>query len=413
MTNETVTKEPQNIFYTNVNDLEEAMKQKHLYADYALLDETWKKRFDDYMTGKKTMPLTYDPFFKCMFHPDRHPDWLSHLLSAIIGEPVTVESVLPSENTAISIDSLLIMDIVVRLSDGSLANVEIQKIPYMFTAERISCYSSDLLMREYSRLKKDKNFKYSDMKKVYTIVLYEKTEGDFKDPMLQGAYIHHGKTRFDTSLKLNLLQEYFLIALDVFDQNGYTDDKDSDALETELIATHNNIPETGFAANDLSMDSLEGWLSILTAETMADVERVIRRYPWSEPIFREMSAYVNNPEEVILMFSEALKIADRNTVKYMIEELQDKATHEAELRKQTEENLQQETQRRKQTEENLQQETQRRKQAEENQKLAEKNQKQETELRKQKEAELQLSRENEQKLQEKIAELESLLAGKN
>ena len=78
------------------------------------------------------------------------------------------------------------------------------------------------------------------------------------------------------------------------------------------------------------------------------------------------------------MFSEALKIADRNTVKYMIEELQDKATHEAELRKQTEENLQQETQRRKQTE-----------------------------------AKLQLSRENEQKLQEKIAELESLLAGKN
>ena len=285
-----MTKETQNTFYLTVNNLEEAMKQKHLYTDYTLLDETWKKRFDDYMTGKKTMPLTYDPFFKCMFHPDRHPDWLSHLLSAIIGEPVTVESVLPSENTAISVDSLLIMDIVVRLSDGSLANVEIQKIPYMFTAERISCYSPDLLMREYSRLKKDKNFKYSDMKKVYTFVLYEKTEGDFKDPMLQGAYIHHGKTRFDTSLKLNLLQEYFLIALDVFGQNGYTDDKNSDVLETELIATHNNIPETGFATNDLSMDSLEGWLSILTAETMADVERVIRRYPWSEPIFREMSA---------------------------------------------------------------------------------------------------------------------------
>ena len=37
------------------------------------------------------------------------------------------------------------------------------------------------------------------------------------------------------------------------------------------------------------------------------------------------------------MFSEALKIADKNTVKYMIEELQDKATHEAELRKQAEE----------------------------------------------------------------------------
>lgn len=44
------------------------------------------------------------------------------------------------------------------------------------------------------------------------------------------------------------------------------------------------------------------------------------------------------------MFSEALKIADKNTVKYMIEELQDelqlaekKQKQEAELRKQEEE----------------------------------------------------------------------------
>ena len=247
MTNETVTKEPLNPFYLTVSELEEAMKQNDLYADYILLDETWKKRFNDYMTGKKTMPLTYDPFFKCMFHPDRHPDWLSHLLSAILGESVVVEQILPSENTAISVDSLLIMDIIVRLSDGSLANVEIQKLPYMFTAERISCYSSDLLLREYTRLKKKTGFKYSDMKKVYTIVLYEKTGSNFKDPLLHGAYIHHGKTRFDTALKMDLLQEYFLIALDVFCQNGYTEGEKS------------------------NMDDLDGWLSILTATRGGDL----------------------------------------------------------------------------------------------------------------------------------------------
>lgn len=206
---------------------------------------------------------------------------------------------------------------------------------------------------------------YMGMKKVYTIVLYEKTEGDFKDPMLQGAYIHHGKTRFDTSLKLNLLQEYFLIALDVFGQNGYTKSKE--------------------------LDDLEGWLSILTAETIADVERVIRCYPWSEPIFHEMSAYVNNPEEVILMFSEALKIADRNTVKYMIEELQDRAT-------QAEESQKQEAKKRKLAEENQ-------KLAEEKQKLAEESQKQEAQMRMQAEAELQRS-------QEEVAQLKALLAKK-
>ena len=338
MTNETITTDTQNTFYQTVNELEEAMKTQNLYSEYITLDETWKKRFADYMTGKKAMPLTYDPFFKCMFHPDRHPDWLSNLLSAILGESVVVERLLPSENTAISIDSLLIMDIVVRLSNGSLANVEIQKIPYMFTAERISCYSSDLLLREYTRLKENKKFMYSDMKKVYTIILYEKTGADFKNPLLHGAYIHHGKTRFNTELTLKLLQEYFLIALDVFCQNGYTDDKNLDTRETI----------------DSNMNDLEGWLSILTAETIADVERVIRRYPWSETIFREMSTYVNKPEEVIHMFSEALKIADKNTVKYMIEELQDelqlaekKQKQEAELRKQEEE-------KRKQAEDELQ-----------------------------------------------------------
>lgn len=338
MTNETITTDTQNTFYQTVNELEEAMKTQNLYSEYITLDETWKKRFADYMMGKKTMPLTYDPFFKCMFHPDRHPDWLSNLLSAILGESVVVERLLPSENTAISIDSLLIMDIVVRLSNGSLANVEIQKIPYMFTAERISCYSSDLLLREYTRLKENKKFMYSDMKKVYTIILYEKTGADFKNPLLHGAYIHHGKTRFNTELTLELLQEYFLIALDVFCQNGYTDDKNLDTRETI----------------DSNMNDWEGWLSILTAETIADVERVIRRYPWSETIFREMSTYVNKPEEVIHMFSEALKIADKNTVKYMIEELQDelqlaekKQKQEAELRKQEEE-------KRKQAEDELQ-----------------------------------------------------------
>lgn len=207
---------------------------------------------------------------------------------------------------------------------------------------------------------------YSDMKKVYTIILYEKTGADFKNPLLHGAYIHHGKTRFNTELTLELLQEYFLIALDVFCQNGYTDDKNLDTRETI----------------DSNMNDLEGWLSILTAETIADVERVIRRYPWSETIFREMSTYVNKPEEVIHMFSEALKIADKNTVKYMIEELQDKL---------------------QQTEDELQQ-------AENKQKLAEENQKQESELRKQEEEKRKQAEDELQQSKEEIAQLKALLA---
>ena len=263
--------------------------------------------------------------------------------------------------TDVSVDSLLVMDIVVRLGNGSLANVEIQKIPYQFTAERISCYSSDLLLREYTHLKQNKNFLYSDLKKVYTIVLYEKTSAVFKNEKLQGAYRHHGKTKFDTNLELELLQEYFLISLDVFCEKRYTE------------------YETGLHADDLN-----GWLSVLTAETKEEVEQTIREYSWSEAVFQEMSEYVKKPEEVMLMFSEALKIADKNTVKYMMDELQEKLN-------QSEEECRQEQALRKQEEEKRKQAEEKRKQAEES---------------------LQQSKEHERKLEEEVVKLREQLDNK-
>lgn len=117
----------------------------------------------------------------------------------------------------------------------------------------------------------------------------------------------------------------FLISLDVFCEKRYTE---------------NTI---GLHADDLS-----GWMGVLTAETKEDVEWTIHKYPWSKAVFQEMSEYVKKPEEVMLMFSEALKIADKNTVKYMMDELQEKLNQSEEecrqeqaLRKQAEESLQQ------------------------------------------------------------------------
>ena len=44
------------------------------------------------------------------------------------------------------------MDMIVRLSDGSIANIEVQKIAALFPGERLSCYSADAIMRQYHRL---------------------------------------------------------------------------------------------------------------------------------------------------------------------------------------------------------------------------------------------------------------------
>ena len=44
---------------------------------------------------------------------------------------------------------------------------------------------------------------YSDMKKVYTIILYEKTGADFKNPLLHGAYIHRERVCQDDFCKFS------------------------------------------------------------------------------------------------------------------------------------------------------------------------------------------------------------------
>ncbi len=73
---------------------------------------------------------------------------------------------------------------------------------------------------------------------------------------------------------------------------------------------------------------LDAWLSLLATERLEDAEKLIQEYPWLEEIYEEIAMLRQNPEEVLSMFSEALRILDRNTVKYMIEELQKEVEEE-------------------------------------------------------------------------------------
>ena len=65
------------------------------------------------------------------------------------------------------------------------------------------------------------------------------------------------------------------------------------------------------------------WRAQMEQEFMAEAEKLMEEYPWLKEIYQEMAAYMSEPKEVLNMFSEALKIMDRNTVQYMIEEQMD------------------------------------------------------------------------------------------
>ncbi|OUP16012.1 hypothetical protein B5F29_15425, partial [Lachnoclostridium sp. An196] len=98
--------------------------------------------------------------------------------------------------------------------------------------------------------------------------------------------------KFDTGLELSLLQEYCLVCLDVFREFPYAKDKNEQTA----------------------------WLSFLLTETVEEAEKLVSEYPWLEEIYRELAMLRRKPEEVLGMFSDALKIMDQNTVKYMIDE---------------------------------------------------------------------------------------------
>ena len=294
VTNDTPDRKTEFAFREEQEVIEFLKHSPVLYSRYQGLDEEWRKRFLDFCSGKKTLPLTYDPFFKRIFHPDIHPDRLSKFISGILEINVRVLRILPNEDSVMDGESLLIMDLLGELDDGSLVNIEIQKQGYAFPAERISCYGADLLLRQYARVKGERGraFTYRDIKKVYVIVIFEKSTGEFHD--VPEEYLHHGKIRFNTGLSMEFLQEYFLVALDVFREIPYPKDR----------------------------SQRTAWLSLLATEDLKDAEKVVGEYPWLEEIYEEIAMLRQRPEEVLGMFSEALRILDQNTLKYMIEELQ-------------------------------------------------------------------------------------------
>lgn len=278
------------------------LQSPRLYKSYqGIKNERWRARILDFFAGNQSLPLTYDPFFKFIFNPDRHANRLEKFISSILGMNVKIKRILPVEDSLIDGETYLIMDLLVELEDGSLANIEIQKNGYAFTEERLSCYAADLLMRQYTRIrgKRGSDFTYRDIKKVYVIVLYEKSTAEFH--YYGDAYFHHGKISYDTGLNLEMLEEYYLVALDVFTKIPYAESNKSD---------------------------LHAWLSLLTTENLADAERNIKHYPWLKPIYEEIALLRRNPEEVIGMWSEALRILDENSLKYYVEELKEELDKE-------------------------------------------------------------------------------------
>ena len=284
------------ILWEKTELLDKINADRYLSATFYKWTLEQQEYFIDCCTGVRGMKLLYDGFFKEIMNAEYTPERLDEFLSLLLQKKVRVHTVLPNDSTRIADESsLLITDLVVELDDGSLANVEIQKMGYNFPGQRSACYSADMLLRQYKRIRslKKKKFNYRDIKDVYIIVLFEQSTSEFH--RFPNNYLHYFCQRSDTGLELDLLQKFLFVTLDIFRKNQ-----------------HNKIINT----------KLDAWLLFLSSDDPEDILRLISEYPEFRAMYEQAYAMCRNLEDIMGFFSEELRMLDRNTVQYMIDEMQ-------------------------------------------------------------------------------------------
>ena len=100
----------------------------------------------------------------------------------------------------------------------------------------------------------------------------------------------------DTGIYIDLLQRYIFIPLDIF-----------------INMLHNK------GINN----KLDAWLTFLSSDALEDIIALIDKYPDFKKMYDEVYTMCLNTEKVMNMFSKELAELDRNTVQYMIDEMQD------------------------------------------------------------------------------------------
>lgn len=260
--------------------LDEILSRENLKTIYEAWKEEEQKYFQDICSGARGVKMLYDSFFKEIFNPDVVPERLEELLSLLLSQKVKILKVLPNDSTRIADESsLLIMDIVVQLEDGSIANVECQKIGYVFPGQRAACYSADLLLRQYKRVRgeKGKAFSYKDIKKVYSIIFYEKSPKEFH--VFSEHSIHRSKQQTDTGVEIELLQEFIFIPLDI----------------AKKIHQNSGV-----------RNKLEAWFIFLSDDNPETIIRLIDTYPEFRDMYEEIYDLCLNTEKVMNMVSKEL-----------------------------------------------------------------------------------------------------------
>ena len=298
-----------------------------------------QKEFLNICTGVRGVKMLYDGFFKEVMNPEYAPQRLDDFLTQVLGRKTRVTKVLPNDSTRLTDESsLLVMDIVVEFEDGAIGNIEVQKMGYMFPGERSACYSADLLLRQYKRLRdeKKKEFSYRDIRTVYTIVLFEHSPKAFQ--ACPGTYYHFLEHKANTGIKLEMPQKFIYISLDIFRKKQQNENGSIPVRASRISDATHGRAASSFARQGIH-NKLEAWLTFFCRDEPEMILKLIEEYPEFEALYGDAYELCRNVEGVMQIFSKELLEMDRNTVKLMIDEMQEEIEKQEQVIREKEEVL--------------------------------------------------------------------------
>lgn len=129
-------------------------------------------------------------------------------------------------------------------------------------------------------------------------MLFEQSTKEFHQKRYKGnhIYIHRSKQETNTGLRMELLQEYVFIALDIL---------------------RNKLDNVGIDIDN----KLEAWLTFLSDDEPEHILELVAAYPDFKPLYEEIYHMCQNMEDMMGIFSEELAILDKNTAQLMIDEI--------------------------------------------------------------------------------------------
>lgn len=109
-------------------------------------------------------------------------------------------------------------------------------------------------------------------------------------------YLHYFEQRSESEVRLELLQKYIFIPLDIY------------------------LKKRG---NKDIRSRLEAWLVFWGSDDPEDIVRLIETYPDFMAMYAQIYDICRNVENAMRLFSEELEMLDKNMVKYMMDEMQE------------------------------------------------------------------------------------------